>query len=163
MDKDKYIGQGKVLGIVKEEGKTPLGGEIIKVMFHGDQHSMIMSKVAFDAFATPNAIDANLLQELKFRILVPKIRSLLADYFIQAYEMTALFNKAGHSISDDFDRVANFLWTHEDARWVPGMAFNSFLSVLEADMMLKKIPPKDEPKKDDGRESKTGTVTPKGN
>ena len=163
MDPVKYLGSSKVLGIVIQEGRSPLDSEIVKVMFEGDQHSMIMSKTAFDAFATDRAIDANLLQELKFAIVIPKIRALLSEYFIQAFELTALFNKSGHSIADDFDRAANFLWTGEDQRWIPGMAFNSFLSVLEADQVLKKIPAKDEPSKEIKKPRGSGDSASKGN
>lgn len=163
MIEQKYIGSNKVIGIVKEEGKTPLGSEIVKVLLEGKEVSIIMSKPAFDALATDRAVDPNFFQELKFNIIIPKLRFIIAEYYIQAYEIVALLGKTGNSLSDDYERAANFLWTGDDAKWTPGMPFTNFLTVLEADKILKTIPLKDDSKKRPDKDTGSGKVTSKRN
>jgi hypothetical protein len=139
-EKKQYIGQHEVFGLVQDELKTPLGSEVVKVIFKEGKEPILMTKKGFDALVTEKPIDATSLMEMKMNILIPEIVKVVAEWDIKIGELHQLSNRLIGNIADNFDRASSFLWHRNDKEWIKGFNPAMERSLLDAEKVLKSIP-----------------------
>jgi len=140
---DQYIGPNKVLGLVKQDFLTPSGRDVVEVQYEGEHTPELMSQMAFDQLVTETPSDYNDLRDRKFRQMVPGIITLITEWDIKTVELKPLLGQVGDSLQDAMERAGNYLWTHDERTWVPGMSFMTERTLLEAERVLQSIPKKD--------------------
>lgn len=160
--KDQYIGPSQVLDIVEQEGESSLGSKVVKVMFHGDQHPIIMTDTLFKLLVNEKTTDYDSIQKIKYNIIIPLVIQIMEEYGVEATDVESLLAKINNTIIDRYDRAANFLWNDDDTRWTPGMGYNTFIPLLEAEQIIKSIPKKNDTSNPTEKSGGTGEATPKG-
>lgn len=143
MNEKLYIGSDEVFGITKEEFTTPKGSEVVRVNFKNGR-TEVMPKLAFEKLATATVSDATDLRDRKFRIVIPQVIELLAEYDFSSKDTGSLFMRCIDSLEENFDRALNMKWTGNDKAWVPGAQSRERFTILECNEVLKTIK-KDEP------------------
>lgn len=136
--KEQYIGPFKVIGITEDVAKTPAGKGVVKVIYE-DRPAEIMTKKGFDLLVKNEPVDLGTVQKEKFDILIPEIISVMAEYDIRMFELSALLTRVNETIESHFERAASFLWTGDDRNWIPGMNFLNNRTLIESDKILKSI------------------------
>lgn len=154
----QYIGPNKVVGLLKEEMKTPMGNEVVKVVYE-NHPSQYMTRKCFDLLVseTPPPGDYNYLQEKKFSILLPALIDLIMEYDLNYYEIGRLGQKLVDGLFERFHRASNFMWTGSDENYTPGFDFFNTRTVLDALKVISTIPPKEDGKSD-SEQSGVGTA-----
>jgi hypothetical protein len=140
---DQYIGPNQVMGLVKQDFKTPAGSDVIEVQYKGEHTPELMSQMAFDFLVTETPTDYNDLRDRKFRKMVPQIIAIITEWDLKAIELKAFLGTIGDSLQDAMEKASNYLWTHDTRTWVPGMSFMNERTLLEAERVLQSIPKKD--------------------
>ena len=132
---DKYLGPFKVMGIVKQDITTPLGGEVVQVLYDG-RPSEIMPIKALDLFSTEAPTDLTDLQRRRFDHLIPKIIEQMAEIDVRMFEISTLVSRVHETITDHFERASSFLWTKDDNNWVRGMNYMNNRTIIETHHVL---------------------------
>lgn len=136
---DQYIGPNKVVGLVKEEFITPAGNEVVMVQYQGEHPPELMSKKSFDLLVTPAPSDYTDLRARKFEKMLPDIITVLTEFDLKFDEIKPLFEHIAESLQNAFDKANNWLWTHDDRQWVPGMNSLNQRTLLEAEKVLSSM------------------------
>ncbi len=152
---DQYIGPNKVLGLVKQDLKTPSGGDVVEVQYEGEHLPEVMTQMAFDKLVTelPTAYsdrDQQGLSDRRFKLMTAEIIKVIMEWDIKMIELKPLLQAVGDSVQDGVERAGNYLWTHDERTWVPGMSFMNERTLLEAERVLKSIPRNKKDGQDDG-------------
>ena len=136
--KDSYVGPYKIVGIVEQDFKTPLGGEVIKVIYV-DRPNEIMPKKAYDLLLSKEPVDHNATQQKRWEMIIPKLIEQLAEYDVRMSELGSLFSKTHQTITDHFERASSYLWTGDDDNWICGMNFMNNRTLVETHKELLKM------------------------
>ena len=144
--KDQYLGKKKIMTLIQvDEAKTPLGNEIIKIVFESkDFRPIYMPKKSFEMLVTETPIDENSVRDILFNAMVPGIVDLIKEYDVPSYQLVALFQKIGEKIQEDFEKASCTLWTGNSQMYDIGMDYTSFINSSEVQIILNKIPKVDE-------------------
>ena len=135
MEKDKYLGPFKVVGVTELDIKTPLGSDVVSVMYE-NRPAEIMPKKNFDLLVSSEPTDLNEMQKTRFNVMIPKVIEALAEYDVKMFEMSSLLTQVHETVEQHLERVSSFLWTKNDGNWVPGMNFTNNRTVVEIHKML---------------------------
>jgi hypothetical protein len=145
-EKIRYIGPNKINGVVILEEKTPNGKELVKVLYENNViPAEVMPMVTFENLVSDAPKDWNWIRDQRYAPLLKDIASLCLEYDVIHSDINALAEAIKNKLEAAFARATNYLWTKDDAQFIPGMPALSFRSLLEADAILKGIK-KDEPK-----------------
>lgn len=142
---EKFIGPHRVLGISKEEGfTTPSGGEIVRVAYETGE-SQIMPLKSYEALVTAEATDHTSLGDRKMELVRDAIINAIMEYDATAFELQTILQSVSNKISNAYDRAGHVLFNREvygdgrGDRWVPGTNFSHYRTLLECDIILKKV------------------------
>lgn len=133
--KDQYLGPFKVMGIVKQKVKTPLGGEVVEVLYE-NRPSEIMPTKAVDMFSTSEPTDFTSLQKKRFDYLIPKLIEQMSEVDVRMFELSSLVAKVHETVTDHFERASNYLWTGDDRNWVVGINYMNNRTIMETHKVL---------------------------
>lgn len=138
MQEDKFIGPFKVVGITETDIKTPLGSEVVKVLYENAPPE-IMPKKAYDLLLTTTPVESSPTQEKRFDVMIPKIIEQMAEYDVKMIEVGLLLMKVQGAIKSHFGRASSYLWTGDDRNFIEGMEYQNFRTLIETDHILKTI------------------------
>jgi len=147
---DRFIGPRKIEMVSVREGVlTPGGAEVVDVVYDGGFRE-VMPKVSFENLVTPQPTDYTKLSERRIMAVLKELVKVCAEHDLRGGEIESLKNSLANNLFHAINRVTHFLWTGDDASFVPG--FNSVMdrSLLEADLILRKIPKADDAKENAG-------------
>lgn len=135
---NQYIGPNKVVGIVENELKTPMGHEIVEIVFESIP-KILMPKKAFDLLSRNTPMDYTSYTKMKVELIGRELVALIMEYDIRNLEMVILMKFTADLMQDAFERASNFLWTGDDKQWISGMSFLNERTLLEAERVIKRI------------------------
>lgn len=134
----QYLGPNKILAVKETDQKTPLGSEIVEVIFeHG--RSRVFPKLVLEKFSTRKPVDYTAFWQSREKELVAKLLEVIMEYDVNPLELTLLVKSFASKALDAWDRASHFLWTGHDESWAPGANFQDFLTLLDADRILNGI------------------------
>jgi len=144
-EKKQYIGKKQVIGfVIQEEFKTPMGGEIVEVLYL-DSNKELMPKKTFNLIVTDKESNDSEVAKTKFRPMVQEILAVVADYDIKFFELEYLTTMIKNSILENINRANNYLWRKDDASHIAGYDMLNDITFLDVQNILKQIPKKNEP------------------
>lgn len=132
---EQYLGPFKVVGIVKMDVKTPLGGDVIEVLYENRPKEIVPLK-AFELLVSPVPVDLTTLQRRRFDYLIPKLIEQIAEVDVRMSERVSLFGRLNETIEDHFERASNYLWTGDDRNWAKGVNFMNNRTLIETHKTL---------------------------
>lgn len=136
----KFFGPNKIVEVLTEDLKTPLGTEIFEVRFENGQ-SRLMTKLALDHLTTESELDLTSLRDMKFRILCENIANQVLEYGLRYDEIVPLSQHLGQKLETAFGRALSFLWTQDDEQFVAGVNPIDNKDILEVEKILRGIAP----------------------
>jgi len=156
----KFYGPRKIKAVsASDYADTPSGFKVVRVDYEGGYYEFIPT-VSLELVATDEAKDFNYVRDTKFRTMLVKVLTVIADYDLQFFELDAFMSSVLKSLQDSFNRAMNWKWNKDDAKFIPGEDPVQFFSVLQANNVLKEVsaaapaaPVSPEEKKDDGSET----------
>ncbi len=134
---DTYYGPKKIEFVTDFEDGT------VEMTFTNGEKETVTRKT-FALSITQEAKDYNYLQEVKLQPMLEEIMTIVLAYDLKYYEVNALLAHIGTNIKERYSRAINYLWTKDDSKYTVGIDATDFLSVLEAENVIKAIPVKDE-------------------
>jgi hypothetical protein len=138
-EKNRFVGPRKVMALVSDVAKTSLGNDIIAIMYEGGAKE-IMTLKAFEALVTPEATDFTDVSKRRINLLVIEFLKIIAELDLKSGEVETLCRGLSNELMNSMNRASNFLWTGNDEQFVPGYDIMMDRSLLEADLIIKKIP-----------------------
>lgn len=146
-EKIRFIGPNKVVGVVILEEKTPKGKNLVKVMYESNSvPAEVMPMVTFETLVSEQPKDWNWVRDQRYAELLKEIAGLCLEYDVVFSDIGALCQAIKNKLEASFDRATNYLWTKDDAQFIPGFPALAFRSLLQADAILKEIKTNDQPK-----------------
>lgn len=134
---DTYFGPRKIDYVTDFEDGT------VEMTFTNGEKEIVPRKT-FAISITQEAKDYNYLQEVKMKPMLEEIMTIVLAYDLKYYEVNNLLAQIGTNIKERYSRAINYLWTGDDSKYTVGLDATDFLSVLEAEKVIKTIPVKDE-------------------
>lgn len=101
---EKFIGDKKILSVSLTSEKTPIGSEIVKVLFE-DGTSKLLPKALADRIQTDTPIDATVLRKKWVDVVVNNTIILLQENDIKMEDMDYFMNTLLISIEDKCNRA----------------------------------------------------------
>lgn len=150
----QFIGQNEIMGVEKQDYTTPLGGEVLKVLYTNGS-SEITSKRAFDVEVSKEPMTAEHAQMQRLNSMILAVMEVIAEYDLKGGDAQPFVNKLSFMIQDAFDRASNYLWSKNDLEYAPGDSPLRYRSILEAHKIIKSIPDTE------NRQTKVANDTPK--
>lgn len=142
--KKQYIAKKTVMGfVVVEDLKTPLGGEIIEVLY-ADGSKELMPKKTFNLIVSETERDESKAAAEKFKYMTRDILAVIADYDMKFFEMEYLITLIKNSILDNINRANNYLWTKDDSKHISGYDMLNEITLTNVQNILKDIPKTDD-------------------
>lgn len=135
----KFVGPRKVQTVVTADMLTVGKNPVVRVTYDGDFFE-IMPLATLVLVATISETDFNELRRKKFMFMLPKLMEIVAETDIKVYEVDALFRDAANSLTQSFNRALNFVWNHDDTKFVPGVDPVNEFTFVEAQAILSSIP-----------------------
>jgi hypothetical protein len=114
-----FIGRNEVKMIISQEQKTPLGGEIVKVVFSDDTEKL-MTKKTYDAMLTLDVSDDTTARRLMSKKLTEDVLYIIHEYGLTINEYDYFIQALTGEVNDNFNRAVNIAWTGKDDGFVPG-------------------------------------------
>lgn len=145
---NKYFGPHKIIGVKKEDFKTPLGNEVVRVVFDG-AGDRIMPKSALELLQTDEPTDLTNLSDRRIDAAVISAFKALMEYDISGLEHLNLITTLTNKLTNAFDRAAHILMEkalygeYNDKSWIPGSSFSMNRNITEIDKILQNT--QDEP------------------
>lgn len=141
--KEQYIGRNRVMGVSDAGFKTPLGNEVIEVLYTSGQKET-MSRKTFDLVVTEEPIEKDAEETVmrkKFADMLRDIQIVVAEYDLSGNELHPFVTQLTFNLEDVLYRAANWLWTKNDMKHIPGAAspFGN-KTLLEAHRIVMEIP-----------------------
>jgi len=128
-------------GPLQVEFATDIDGNMVEIQCVGGQKEVVTKKT-FALSITQDKKDYNYLQEVKIKAIMEEIMAVILSYDVKMYEVNALLSAIGKNIKERYTRAINYLWTGDDKNHVAGSDPTDYFSVLEAEKIITKIPPK---------------------
>lgn len=136
MDEKQYIGPYQVLGVSKEEAKTPTGGEIVRVSFE-TAAAKIMTKRTFDLLVSGTPVDATTLENKFIEIVTNGLFELLQEYDMTTLQLQKILVEVARVSNGMIDRASHIAFTKEvygkaqvDS-WQRGSQFDHYRTINE--------------------------------
>lgn len=135
----QFIGPRKVKSVKLADWKTPENKDIVEVEYEGG-FVECLPKEMFDNTFTEVPSDWTALADRRKKLVTGKIIGILKETDIQLQEIGDIFKFVGFQADILYDKATNYLWTGDDAEFVPGMAVLGRRSFLDAQRIVDKIP-----------------------
>lgn len=142
--KDQYIGPNKVFGLQQEEFKTPMGGDVVKVLFENDR-PQIMPLRTFNLLVSDAPRPLDQVQDLKIDTIVGTLVEMTLEYDVTSLEGNYLIPKYVQTLKNITNRAAHLAMTKQlfgtadVAGWVKGADFSENRTLLEAHSISLKL------------------------
>lgn len=143
-NKDQYIGPSKVFGLQKEDYKTPLGGDVVKVLFENDR-PLIMPLRTFNLLVTDAPQPLDIVQDKKIDTIVGALVEMVMEYDMTNLEGNRVIAQFAQTLKNITNRGAHLAMTKEIfgqadvAGWVKGADFSENRTLLEAHSISLKL------------------------
>lgn len=135
----KFFGPRKIESLKEIAGYKTAGGVRAFTVTYDGGFIETLTELSLAAATTDEAKDFNFIQDRRFEGMVPKVLSIMNDYDLPAYQLNAFFQKCLGSLQANFDRALQYKWTGDDSRYVPGSNPTDDVTLVETDIVLKKI------------------------
>lgn len=139
----KFVGPRKVTEVVISEHRTHQGSSVVRVSYAGGFSELLPVKTLV-LVATIAETDFNGLRQKKFLAMIPEILQVVAEFDIKSYEVDALFRDCANTLEQTYNRALNFVWTHDDSKFIVGVDPVADFTLMEAQNILSSIPPREE-------------------
>jgi hypothetical protein len=143
--KDKYVGQfigpDKISDIIVTDFTTPLGSMVFEVTYETGMKELYAEK-GLTVVVSKEAKDFNHVRDARVSAMVPQIVDLVIEYDLPLVQHVYFLGQVGEQLKNRLNRAQSFLIHGTDERFIPGFDPMTDMTLLDAERVIAKIPPK---------------------
>lgn len=143
--KDKYVGRfigpDKISDISVTEITTPLGSAVFEVTCESGLKDLYAEK-GLAVIVSDEAKDFNHLRDARVNVMVPQMVELIMEYDLPSVQWVHLLGQVGDQLKNRLYRAQSFAVRGTDDRYIQGFDPETDMTLLDAERVIAKIPPK---------------------
>jgi len=139
VEKFGFVGPQEIRATVETLDETPGGDLIIEVYYEGVESPELFPKKVFDSVRTEEPQDYNHIREARKEPLLKELMTVLLEHDLTVADSHHIIESLGNRVTEVFNRCTSYLWTKDDAKYIPGVTPLVNESLLSAHRILSSI------------------------
>ena len=137
----KYVGEEKIADIEVADFVTPSGPIVFQVSFESGKKKVIPEK-GFGVTVSDAKRDATTIMGLLLSAISEECVKIVAEYDPPSYLFDRVGAKIQLELNNHIERASSILWFGNDSEYAPGFISSNNVTMLMADQINQKCPPK---------------------